>query len=301
MSDSRLLIISHRCGRLANRIILFANFAALAEERGWCVSNPTFHSYAHLFPTTAKDIYCRYPLPARRSVLDALPGVSPLLRKTRLLTNAAKYTDRRPGVFGAITVKAIPGEPVVYLEQEEFLRRIGNAKKVFIHGWKFRSPALVRKHGARVREFFKPNADITSAAEKALQPLRAQCDIVIGVHIRQTDYRTWHDGKYFFEVGRYAAWMRDMVAQFPGKRVGFFVCSDEPRRADEFSGLTVAFGGSPLADNSSLSLCDYVVGPISTFSQWASFYGNKPLFHLTSADAAPVLQTAKVSDLDFIA
>ena len=41
--NQKLFTIGLRCGRLANRLILFANFIALAEEQGHRVINFTFH------------------------------------------------------------------------------------------------------------------------------------------------------------------------------------------------------------------------------------------------------------------
>ena len=116
--------------------------------------------------------------------------------------------------------------------------------------------------------------------------LRRDADIVVGVHIRHGDYRAWQGGKYFFPAARYAGWMQELAAQFPDRKVAFFVCSDEPRTAGEFPGLSVGLGaGSPVGDLYALARCDYIFGPLSTFSQWASFYGNKPLFLLNDANA----------------
>ena len=79
--------------------------------------------------------------------------------------------------------------------------------------------------------------------------------------------------------------MRELAAQFPGRTAAFFVCSDEPRSREEFAGLTVEIGaGPPINDLCTLVGCDFVLGPLSTFSQWASFYGNVPLLHLRGAD-----------------
>ncbi|HEX7570106.1 MAG TPA: hypothetical protein VF492_06340, partial [Verrucomicrobiae bacterium] len=50
--DGKLFVISLRSGRLANRLTLFAQFIALAEEQGHRIINFAFHSYAHLFETT---------------------------------------------------------------------------------------------------------------------------------------------------------------------------------------------------------------------------------------------------------
>ena len=46
-------------------------------------------------------------------------------------------------------------------------------------------------------------------------------------------------------------------------------------------GLSVGFApGVPVEDLYALAACDYVLGPVSSFTQWASFYGSKPLLHL---------------------
>ena len=132
-----------------------------------------------------------------------------------------------------------------------------------------------------------------------LQRLRAAADVVVGVHVRQGDYRTWRNGKYFFNPARYADWMREMAGLFPGRRAAFLICSDEPRNASEFPGITVELGaGSALADLCALAGCDYIIGPQSTYTQWASFYGNKPLLLLQSAADRLELDNFRVSFLD---
>ncbi len=137
-------------------------------------------------------------------------------------------------------------------------------------------------------------------ARDAIEPLRREADIVIGVHIRQGDYRGWFDGKYFFPAARYAAWMHELAAQFPGRRVAFFVCSDEPRSLGEFPGLTVGLGtDSPVSDIYALARCDYILGTKSTFSQWASFYGEKPLLQVCGTDEPAKLENFRVSYLDW--
>src|SRR5580700_2068789 len=84
LMDHKLFVFGLRTGRMANRLILFANFIAVAEEQGHRIINFTFHSYADFFETTRRDIYCRYPVPRRRSWLDVLPGVAVGIRKTRI-------------------------------------------------------------------------------------------------------------------------------------------------------------------------------------------------------------------------
>src|SRR2546422_169955 len=88
-ADPKLFIIAGRCGRMANRLVLFANFIALAEEQGHRLINPTFHSYAELFQATSRDIYCQYPITNRKSLFDIVPGAACAIRSTRIFFHAA--------------------------------------------------------------------------------------------------------------------------------------------------------------------------------------------------------------------
>ena len=289
--DGKLIVISLRSGRLANRLTLFAHFIAMAEEQGYHLINFAFHSYAHLFETTRRDIYCRYPVAGRRSWMDVVPGVAAALRKTRICYQMVCYgsiwNERWP-VFGrrVVTLREKPGSKAMPLDGPEIQAAIRDARIVFVHGWWFRAPPdWIQRHAEKIRAYFRPLAEHDSAGRKVLDRLRRDADIVVGVHIRQNDYRTWKSGRYFFPVSRYDGWMREMAAQFPDRKVAFFVCSDELRTAEEFPGLSVGLGsGSPVGDLCALAGCDYIFGPQSTFTQWASFYGNKPLLLLNNAN-----------------
>jgi len=301
--EGKLFVISGRCGRMANRIILFANFIALAEEQGHRVANPTFHSYARFFEATRNDIYCRYPRATRRSWWDIVPGVSGAIRSTRLFFRLARafglWNERHP-VFGKriFTLRETPGQTITELDGPEVQTKIRDARIIFVNGWNFRAPELMRRHAEKVRSHFRPIAEIAQASRAAVEQIRQQADVVVGVHIRHGDYRTWREGKCFFPASQYGTWMKELGEQFEGCRTAFFVCSDEPRNEREFPGLRVGLGaGSAAGDLCALARCDYILGPVSTFSMWASFYGNKPLFLIRDGKARIERGEFRVSDL----
>ena len=92
-----------------------------------------------------------------------------------------------------------------------------------------------------------------------------------------------------------------MEEMFGGKKVVFVVCSDEPRTVEEFEGLDVTVhDGDPMYALFTLAACDYLVGPLSIFVQWASFYGRVPLRFMRAASDEPVWGDFKVSCLDEI-
>ena len=106
--------------------------------------------------------------------------------------------------------------------------------------------------------------------------------IVCGVHVRRGDYRKWRGGCYFYDDARYASFMRSFLLAEPGT-TAFVVCSNEPVDLDGLRKLAeadVSVVSLPDAtmyeDLALLSLCDYVMGPPSTYSWWAAFHGGKP-------------------------
>ncbi len=301
--ERKLFIIAGRCGRLANRLVLFANFIALAEEQGHRVMNPTFHSYARKFEATRRDIFCQYPIDGCRSILDRAPGVASAIRGTRIffrLARAASLLNERFPVFGGalLTLRESPGQAITALDGPEVQAKIREAKIILVNGWNFRVPELVRRHAEKIKFYFRPIAELELAAEQAAARLRKSADVVVGVHIRHGDYRTLGAAKWFFPISRYAQWMEELAAQFRASKVSFLICSDEPRHSDEFPGLSVGCGaGSSVGDLYALSKCDYIFGPVSTFSQWASFYGSKPLLHLNDSNHRVEREKFTVSDL----
>ena len=66
-----------------------------------------------------------------------------------------------------------------------------------------------------------------------------------------------------------------------GKSVTFLLCSNEPLKEANFKHFSIQKGpGDMIGDLYSLASCDYIIGPPSTYSMWASFYGRKKLLHI---------------------
>jgi len=280
----KLLLIARRAGRFGNRLVLFANFIALAKEHGHRVINPTFHSYANLFETTSQDIYCQYPFPARKSWFDVLPGVANAIRRTRIFYHPVRYAaalNTRVPLLGRKAITLLESREIVLMDEPAFQERIRDARIVFVYGWRYRAAQALQRHADAVRAYFRPVARHDTAARQAIERLRQKADVVIGVHVRQGDNWKWRGGIFHFKAPDYLVWMRQLVEQFPGRKVAFFICSDEPRNEAEFPGFTVGFGpDTPIGDMYALSHCDFIFGPPSTFTQWSSFYGNKPMIHV---------------------
>lgn len=296
----KLFTVGCRCGRLGNRIIMFANVIALAEEHGDRVINYTFHTYAEFFEATRHNFRCEYPVPKRKHWLDVLPRVGALIHKSRICYHLTRYfsvLNFHVPLFGkkVVTLRQLPDRRVTLMDGPEMQAKIDPARIIFVHGWWLRVPNLVEKHAAKIRDYFRPIEKYEIASREVIDRLRSKADVVIGVHVRHGDNRTWRGGKYFFPTECYAAWMREMIPQIPGRKVIFLVCSDEPRNAGEFPGLPVEFGSeSPYIDLYSFARCDYILGTKSTFTQWASYYGEKPVLLVCERDEPIKLEKFRI-------
>jgi hypothetical protein len=299
------IIVARRFGRMANRLVVFANLIALAEDRDCRIINPTFHSYSSHFANLCRNFYCAYPMPTRVSVFDRISLAGDAVRNMRGLhhmTRAAVALAKRGIIPGAKVADELSAKDL--LAQPELTHSaslLGDATSVFFRDWRFRVPDLVMRHAPTVRSFLRPVQSVERRSAAAVQSLRDKADLVVGVHIRHGDYETFKGGAYFFPTERYAAWMRNMAVALAPRHVAFLICSDGKPAMEAFGDLEVRFGpGDPIGDLFALAACDLLIGPVSTFTQWASYYGNAPLYHLRHTDDDPRPDRFAVSDLSDI-
>ncbi|MDD4777196.1 MAG: alpha-1,2-fucosyltransferase [Fermentimonas sp.] len=137
-----------------------------------------------------------------------------------------------------------------------------------------------------LKEMFTPDKAIRDNCLIKMNQIRADFDIVIGLHIRYGDYREYKNGKYFYELKQYREKIEEIFAELgQDHSVALFVASNERIDLNAFSGLN-PFSldeGSATSDLFMLSQCDYIIGPPSTYSAWASYYGQKPIYFIENA------------------
>lgn len=161
-------------------------------------------------------------------------------------------------------------------------RHSGNGRVRFMRGWPNREGntffPLVQDE---VVKMFLPNKMFVDRIDKLFVTSRNHTNvIVVGVHIRRGDYKEWKDGRYYYEDEIYDRFMDRIECLFKEKTVKFYIASNEPipdylrGRHDVFSG----YGTAP-DDLYALSQCDFIIGPPSTFSKWASLMGHVP-YHI---------------------
>ena len=137
-------------------------------------------------------------------------------------------------------------------------------------------------HKKKINELFSPNQAIKEQVLTAFQPFKKKDNIICGVHIRRGDYKSFNGGKYYYSNLQYHLLMLNFKKIFPEKLVSFFVCSNEVIDLSFFSNCE-CFSlqkVSSTKDLFGLSICDYIIGPKSTFSGWASYINNIPIYFI---------------------
>ena len=135
-----------------------------------------------------------------------------------------------------------------------------------------------------LKHLFRPKTEITDKAEAFIADIRKNADIIIGLHIRHGDYKTFYNGRFYYSLEEFHQFMCELKKTYQAKQVAFFISSNESFSTDIFKDCKCyRFQKEPsgdILDLYTLSLCDRIVGPWSTYSRWASFIGEVPLCFL---------------------
>lgn len=171
---------------------------------------------------------------------------------------------------------------VLNIEEKVDLRNARKATIQSVDAWNHRhDKAFINKHILIIRSLFKFRPEVYDSVNKHLGTFDG---CTIGVHVRKGDYKDWRGGLYYYDNETYINVMLKLKDIF-GDKCRFLVCSNEKFeiQADGIDSFQIE-NASAVLDLCALSMCDYIVGPPSTFSQWASFIGNKPLCYILFKD-----------------
>lgn len=151
-----------------------------------------------------------------------------------------------------------------------------------VKGWEVRFYDLFIKYKKEILDLFTFNDAIISKT-RSYMGKKAENELRLGVHIRRGDYKTWQNGRYFYEDEVYQDYIHQFQALFPEKTITVYVCSNDPDLSkasyqSKLQGMKIIFPqGGQEDDLCLLSECDYLIGAPSTFSLVASMYHDIPL------------------------
>ncbi|MES2213787.1 MAG: alpha-1,2-fucosyltransferase [Patescibacteria group bacterium] len=264
----RIIILDHNGGRLANQLWNFMSLYAYSLEKGYTLENYSFWRYAADF---------NIPFPRNYFIQFILFGELIKHKWYRMIGAPDKFVRAMKYLYSEQVISDDGIHPI-YLPPSNKTDPLSSQdeKTIYTIGWLFRNPVGIAKYRKEILAYFRPKDRITKKIEERIAGLRRNTDHLVGVHIRQGDYKTWAGGQYYFEQGAVRN-ILDEYLKFLGKSATFVLCSDENIDVDAFKGLNIQVSnGSPVEDLFLLSKTDAIIGSNSTFGAFASYYGNIP-------------------------
>ena len=163
---------------------------------------------------------------------------------------------------------------ILFMEQHQHL---------LVTGWGARFHHLFLKYKEEIIQLFDFMPVVRQQVAQRLQKSTTD-SIKLGVHIRRGDYKTWMDGRFYYNDEQFLCVIRQFVNLHPNKKIDVYVCSNDPHLDRTYFCQQLPFvrfffpNGTPTEDLCLLSECDYIIGPLSSFTLVASMYHNTPLF-----------------------
>ncbi|TSD03483.1 MAG: Uncharacterized protein Athens071416_164 [Parcubacteria group bacterium Athens0714_16] len=270
----KIIVLKHGGGELTNQLWNYISIYAYAKEINAHVINPSFFEYGSNF-----NIKC------------------PLILNLLLYKPFANYTKRRSGlkrriwrnvyklyiflihIFqkGSIVSSINPNNTVYYLPPSIKNNPKNTKGSLYFEGWLFRNPEGIKKYRKEILEYFKPTPLVEKNIERFLYKNKNK--YLIGVHIRQGDYKTFKNGCFYIEQKR----IREIVDEYLNfikkspNEIVFIITSDGPIDEKQFAGLQYNISHmGPVEDLFLLSKTKTILGSNSSFGNFASWYGNIP-------------------------
>lgn len=277
----KIIILQNGGGELANQLWNFTSIYTYCLEKSFDCQNYSFFEYKQYFniPLNNKIIDFIFSKPfqnhhARRNnpknrfwrfVYKIYTKIFILIHKNRVISSVNTNN------------KKINLPPT---QENHLLNKLEKDNKpIYFTGWLFRNPNGLKKYKKEILKYFKPKEKYTYPAETKIKELKKKYKNIIGIHLRQDDYKEFKGGQYFISQQRVREILNEYLQETnKNHQETFFIfTSDGPIEKNLFFDLNIEINkGNPIEDLYLLSLCDTIIGSNSSFGNFAAFYGNKP-------------------------
>jgi hypothetical protein len=288
-----MIIITSCPGQLGNQLHQFANILAYAFEYNHKVVNLALIGNQDLFINFSKKILPLYPL-SEIPILDkAFSHYKYRYLVASYLHNTLTGLSGKPVFSDRMFHFSLKNFKVGSLCEPGIHQQITHASVTLLRGLKYQHPDLVCKHANQLRQVLRFNGQmICNSSNSSL--------IKIGLHMRLGDYSRWKGGRFFYTEEQYANIAHQLVKAIDMPCV-VRAYSNVDVQKDIFAGLPIEFmRGTVTQDLCSMAECNFLAGPPSSFSSWASFIGQVPLYFIEDPNIAPELRLFRVNtDLQY--
>lgn len=279
----KIIIIQTSGNELANQLWNYISVYAYAKEKGYRLENPAFFEYGNYFTIREENSLFRF--------FFFSPFTNYTKRKTafrrRVWRKLYFWYERIAFYFLEkyfFPHKNLENKPYYLSPTEKSFGKLQEMETknedIYLDSWLFRNPVGIEKYRKEITEYFKPRKDIEILVSSLVKEWCTQHKTLIGVHIRQGDYRSWKNGVYFIEQNRVRKIIDEYLSVFKKNKdeILFVITSDGLIDEKIFEGLNFTVSKqNAVTDLFLLASTDTIIGSNSTFGAFASYYGNIPL------------------------
>ena len=273
----KLIILKHGGGELANQLWNYLSIYAYGLETKTPVRNPSFfeyHSFFNFLPRenlTTRLFSQFFKTPRRRSHIINRWGRMKYAARAKIIATihsqciiSSENTENR-AVYIPPTSPLSPS--------------FAQCDTLYFSGWLFRNPVGLIKFGPELRTAFTPHTRIVIRVDSIITSLHSQYSHVIGLHIRQSDYKDFKNGNFVISQARVRSIVDEYIREkkLDISKTLFLITSDGPVDTAVFANLnTYISKENSVTDLFLLSKTDTILGSDSSFGGFASWYGNIP-------------------------
>jgi hypothetical protein len=269
-----MMIVCSSEGQLCNRLFHFSHFLVNSIEYKIPLWYPFFDEYSKYFKVINSGKFLE---DNRISIKITI--------FYRLLFLTLKFLPK----FRLFLLEHVKATSLINLSDSLIMNSSVNGV-MLASGWHFRDFQNFKKHSDIIKFVFSFDKIIIRDADTIISNLRNNEDItIVGVHIRRGDYKEFRGGKFYYEDEVYVDKMRqfETLMYNENRRVIFIICSNDASVLQSKllrKHRNCIQSRSEIEDLCLLSKCDFLIGPPSTFTMWASFYGGIPLLQIEDKD-----------------
>lgn len=275
-----MVIVNYKAGQLANRLFHFSHFIVNSKTYKYKLIYPFFDEYKDFFELDDKDFYSK-------KIRIRYFSNSFINRKTKKIVNSCMRRYKKnlwlPSFLQVISIDKNDFEDLTFNMRDRDFVTPAQDKILIASGWSYTDGESFSKYASQLRCIFKPKGQFRERIREEIKGLKGNDVVLIGVHIRRGDYKEFNDGRWFYNDRVYVERMEEIVNYFDLKNKSclFLIASNEKIDVKNFNKINVVWRQRHfIEDLYLLAECDLIIGPPSTFSMWASFYGQIPLFKM---------------------
>ena len=256
------------------------NFSFFEEKKhkGEKIFN-SFSDYGNYFNIPLNNIFIKILIFFHLKNNKLIRKIRPYHRFVKII----KIFYQKQIIYSGDSPFYLPPSKNINKTQAEKIRKleINKYKKIYFSGWLFRNPNGISKYHKEIIEYFKPKKEIQKKITALIAQLKSQYKFIIGVHIRQGDFKKeYRNGELYFNEQEVAVFLKKFLenSMKTADETCFIICSDENVNLDFFNDLNIIKNnGNAVEDLFLLAATNLIIGSDSTYGEFASYYGNIPL------------------------